>query len=244
MKYMERRQFLESSAGFFGFSTLIMSPDQRSKKIRLKGKDDKKIRSWDIVTIGNLSRNRYWGESDEKPLRRAICTCTVISGNSFNLLVDPSLEDYSMMFEELNRRTGLTPEKIDTVFITHQHSDHVAGLKHFENAKWLAASSVASGLNKTGILKKRIEPSGNILFNSIEVLPSPGHTDDHHILRFDCQGMSVVIAGDSVPTRDFWKEKRGYYNAVDFDQSRKTMEHIESIADIIVPGHDNMFFNL
>jgi glyoxylase-like metal-dependent hydrolase (beta-lactamase superfamily II) len=243
MKYMERRKFLESSAGFFGFSTLMLIPDHRSKKIRLKGKDDNKIRSWDIVTIGNLSRNRYWGESDEKPLRRAICTCTVISGDSFNLLVDPSLEDCAMMFEELNRRTGLTPEKIDTVFITHQHEDHIAGLKHFENAKWLAASAVASGINKTGILNKRIDPSENILFNTIEVLPSPGHTYDHHILKFDCQGMSVVIAGDSVPTKDFWKEKRGYYNAVDFDQSRKTMEYIESIADIIVPGHDNMFFN-
>lgn len=242
MKNMERRQFLVSSAGLFGFSTLI--PGHKSKKIRLKGKDDSKIRSWDIVTIGNLSRNRYWGESDDKPIRRAICTCTVISGDSFNLLVDPSLEDFSMMFEELNRRTGLTPEKIDTVFITHQHSDHLAGLKHFENAKWLAASAVASGINKTGNLKKIIEPSEDILFDTIEVLPSPGHTDDHHILRFDCQGMSVVIAGDSVPTKDFWKEKRGYFNAVDFNQSRKTMEHIESIADIIVPGHDNMFFNL
>ena len=147
------------------------------------------------------------------------------------------------MFEELNRRTGLTPEKNDTVFITHQHSVHIAGLKHFENAKWLAASTVASGINKTGILKMRIEPSENILFKTIEVLPSPGHTDDHHILRFDCQGMSVVIVEDSVPTNDFLKEKRRYYNAVDFDQSRKTMEHIESIADIIVPGHDNMFIN-
>jgi glyoxylase-like metal-dependent hydrolase (beta-lactamase superfamily II) len=242
MKYMKRRDFLESSARLLGLSTLIVIPDQKSKKIRLKGKDDNKIRCWDIITIGNLSRNRYWGESDEKPLRRAICTCTVISGDTFNLIVDPSLEDRSMMSEELNRRTGLTPEKIDAVFITHQHSDHIAGLKHFENAKWLAAPAVASGLNKTGTLKKRIEPSENILFNSIEVLPSPGHTDDHHILRFNCQGMSVVIAGDSVPTRDFWKEKRGYYNAVDFEQSRKTMEHIESIADIIVPGHDNMFF--
>lgn len=244
MKNMERRQFLVSTAGFFGLSTLMLMPGNKNRKIRLKGGKNSHIRSWDIITIGNLSRNRYWGESDEKPIHRAICTCTVISGTNFNLLVDPSLEDGAIMYEELNRRTGLSPEKIDTVFISHQHSDHIAGLKHFEHAKWIAASSVASGLNKSGTLSKKIEPSGDILFNDIDVLPSPGHTNDHHILRFDCRGMSVVIAGDSVTTKDFWDEKRGYYNAVDFDQSRKTMEYIESIADIIVPGHDNLFFNI
>jgi glyoxylase-like metal-dependent hydrolase (beta-lactamase superfamily II) len=241
---MERRQFLESLAGFLGLPTLSSLSGHKNRKIRLKGAKDSHIRSLDIITIGNLSRNRYWGESDEKPIHKAICTCTVISGESFNLLVDPSLEDGPMMYEELNRRTGLTPEKIDAVFITHQHSDHTAGLRHFKNARWLAASSVAAGLNDTGNFAKKIEPSGNILFDKIEVIPSPGHTYDHHILRFNYRGMSVVIAGDAVATKDFWSEKRGYYNAVDFDQSRKTMEFIESVADIIVPGHDNMFFNL
>ena len=44
-----------------------------------------------IITIGNLSRNRYWGESDDRAYRPAICTCTLISGDGFRLLVDPSL---------------------------------------------------------------------------------------------------------------------------------------------------------
>ena len=56
--------------------------------------------------------------------------------------------------------------------------------------------------------------------------------------------MSVVVAGDSVATKDFWDEKRMYYNVLDIAQSKRSMEKINSIADIIVPGHDNCFVNL
>lgn len=34
-----------------------------------------------ILTIGHLSRNRYWGESDSIAYRRALATCTLISGS-------------------------------------------------------------------------------------------------------------------------------------------------------------------
>ena len=67
---------------------------------------------------------------------------------------------------------------------------------------------------------------------------------DHHSLRFDCDGFSVIVAGDSVPMRDFWRERRGYHNAVDFELSAQTMERMSAMADIIVPGHDNYFLDL
>ena len=148
------------------------------------------------------------------------------------------------MTTELSRRTGLKPDNIDAVFITHQHGDHIAGLKHFPKARWLAGAEVASGLNNSAIYPKQIEPAGNNLFGAIDVIPTPGHTPDHQSLRFDYRGLSIVIAGDSVATKDFWDEKRMYYNVQDVEESKRTMEKIDSIADIIVPGHDNCFFNL
>jgi glyoxylase-like metal-dependent hydrolase (beta-lactamase superfamily II) len=56
--------------------------------------------------------------------------------------------------------------------------------------------------------------------------------------------LSIVIAGDSIATKDFWDEKRAYYNVMDAAESKRSMDKIDSIADIIVPGHDNCFFNL
>jgi len=108
------------------------------------------VHRWDIITIGNLSRNRYWGESDDRAYRPAICTCTLISGDGFRVLVDPSLQEAARMEAELSRRTGLRLSDIDGVFITHEHGDHHFGLRHFPDARWQAAPQVAEMLNRGG----------------------------------------------------------------------------------------------
>jgi len=254
VKKIQRRTFIGSAVGALSLVSLDLDrntctvtsaykSDEEKRIIKLKGKQNSNVLHWDIITIGNLSRNRYWGESDKQAVRSAICTCTVISGKDFHILVDPSLENETAMAAELKRRTGLTSENIDVVFITHQHGDHIAGLKHFPGARWLACSDVAAGLNKSAIYSKQIEAAGNILFDSIDVIATPGHTPDHHSLRFDYIGFSVLIAGDSVATKDFWNERRSYYNVMDLEESTRTMGKINEIADIIVPGHDNYFFN-
>jgi glyoxylase-like metal-dependent hydrolase (beta-lactamase superfamily II) len=255
MKNIERREFVGSVASVLGLASLDGSgikdsflksgkTDQTGRTVTLKGRQDSRVRHLDIITIGNLSRNRYWGEGDERSFRSAICTCSVISGENFHLIVDPSLADETAMITELKKRTGLSPDNIDAVFITHQHGDHIAGLRHFQKARWFSGSDVAEGLNKSAGYSKKIEPAGDNLFGAIDVIPAPGHTPDLQILRFDYKGLSVVIAGDAVATKDFWDEKRAYYNVMDEEESRRSMEKIDTIADIIVPGHDNYFLNL
>jgi glyoxylase-like metal-dependent hydrolase (beta-lactamase superfamily II) len=208
---------------------------------RWKGRADSRVNRWDVVTIGNLSRNRYWGEGDAQGIRAAICTCTVIAGEGFRLLVDPSLASAAEMTRELDRRTGIKPRDVTAVFVTHEHGDHVAGLAHFPGARWLASPAVAELLNRSGKLSRRVEGTTDRLFNAIEVIPTPGHTNSHHSLRFDCEGLSIVIAGDAAATRDFFRARQGYYNAVDFELSARSMDKLAALADLIVPGHDNYF---
>jgi len=244
MKSVNRRTFISSAtlaAGISLIDTGFLPADE--KIIRLKGKDSSGIIHWDIITIGNLSRNHYWGESDEKPLRSAICTCTVIRGRNFNLLVDPSIKDHDTMATELDRRTGLAPDEIDNVFITHQHDDHLFGINHFTKARWFAGPEVAEALNKSGRYNKKIEAAGKILLDELDVIPMPGHTTDSYGLRFHFNGFSVIIAGDAVATKDYWDGGRMYYNVNDMATATKTLEMIRSMADIIVPGHDNYFLN-
>ena len=156
-------------------------------------------------------------------------------------MVDPSLADAADMARELDRRTGLTPQDISAVFVTHKHGDHIAGIQHFPKARWLAAPAVAEILNRSGKLPRPVEACPDRLFGAIEVISTPGHTDTHHSLRFDCAGLSIAVAGDAVATQDFFRERRGYYNAVDFEVSARTMDKLAIMADIIVPGHDNFF---
>ena len=204
---------------------------------------DVKILRWDIITIGNLSRNRYWGETDEKAYRSAICTCTLVTGDGFRLLVDPSLKEEEAMRAELFRRTGCSMEDIDAVFLTHEHGDHHFGLKHFLGAKWIAAPAVADILNRSEQYSKTIEAETGPLYEAIEIVPTPGHSLSHHSLRFDWEGRSVVIAADAAMTRDFWNDKRGYFNSADFDLAARSIEQLALSADIVVPGHDNYFLN-
>jgi len=208
---------------------------------RWKGRRESSIKRWDVITIGNLSRNRYWGESDARAVRSAICTCTLITGERFRLLVDPSLADEAEMAREVDRRTGIRLEDVTDVFITHEHGDHYAGMAHFRRARWWTASAVAETLNQSGKLPRRIEGAAARLFDAIDVIHTPGHTRTHHSLRFDCDGLSIVIAGDAVATRDFFRARQGYFNAVDFALSARTMDRLAVMADIIVPGHDNYY---
>ncbi len=196
---------------------------------------------WDIVTIGNISRNRYWGERDEQAYRSAICTCTLVTGDGFRLLVDPSLQDEAQMRAELDRRTGCKLEEIDAVFMTHEHGDHHFGLKHFPHAKWWAAPPVADILNRSGQYDRAVEAQTGLLYDAVEILPTPGHSLSHHSLRFDCEGRSVVIAADAAMNRDFWNDRRGYFNSADFELATRSIEALAQIADIVIPGHDNYF---
>ncbi|MEZ4726628.1 MAG: MBL fold metallo-hydrolase [Caldilineaceae bacterium] len=200
------------------------------------------IKRWDIITIGNLSRNRYWGEREDQAYRSAICTCTLVRGDNFRLLVDPSLQAEAQMEAELFRRTGLHLADIDTVFITHAHGDHHYGLQHFPHARWLAAAPVAALLNTSGNYTKTIETAASPLLGELEILHTPGHTQHHYSLRFPWDGYTVVIAADAAVTRDFWNDRRGYFNSEDFPAATHTIERLATLADIIVPGHDNYFF--
>jgi len=198
---------------------------------------------WDIICIGNLSRNRYWGESESKAVRSALCTCTLVAGDGFRLLVDPAFADAGVMAAELSRRTGLQPSDVTAVFITHEHGDHHAGLRHFDGAQWFAAPEPAEIVNRSRKYDKPIATVTGRLFDAIDVIHTAGHTPGHHSLGFESEGRSVVVAGDAVMTRDFWRDRQGYFNSKDFPRASRTIEMLAETADIIVPGHDNYFLS-
>jgi glyoxylase-like metal-dependent hydrolase (beta-lactamase superfamily II) len=241
-KYSRAGFLVQTGAALAGALVVDQASAAETPSLRSsKAKPSSKVKRWDVITIGNLSRNQYWGEPSDKAVRKVLCTCTLISGDGFRLLVDPSEADAADMARELDRRTGLKLKDIAAVFVTHDHSDHWPGLAHFPDARWVAGPGVAEILNQSGKLPRHVEPVTGRLFESIEVLPTPGHTPSHHSLRFDCDGLSVIAAGDAIATHDFFRDRKNFYNAVDSKQGIATMNKIAELADLIIPGHDNYF---
>src|SRR4051794_29263522 len=89
---------------------------------------------FDIISIGTLSRNRLWKESE--PLRTPHATTTLIRQGKRHILVDPGLPAPALG-ARLFERTGLRPEAIDTVFLTNFRPSHRGGLSLFPKAKVL-----------------------------------------------------------------------------------------------------------
>ena len=195
-----------------------------------------------ILTLGCFSRNRYWGEEDAKSYRRALCTSTLIeTPQGARILVDPAVSGAALA-QVLDERCGLRPEAIDYVYVTHRHGDHYVGMADLPRAVWLAAPGDAGEIRRAlPQHAKRIFAAGAEIVPCVQVLPLPGHTPGLAGLLFASEDGMVAVAGDSVMTRDFFKDRRGYYNSADFAASARSIDLLMEKADIVVPGHGNYF---
>jgi glyoxylase-like metal-dependent hydrolase (beta-lactamase superfamily II) len=198
------------------------------------------IRRWDVVVIGHPSRNPYWGESPDRPVRTPVCTCTLVVGDDFRLLVDPSFAEAQQMAYALHRRSGLTPEQVDLVFVTHSHGDHTTGLACFPESCWIAGEECAAAINSAGYLSGTVCDAAGRLPPELELVASPGHCPGHYSLRFYCEGKSVVVAGDATVTRDFCRDALSSFGTPTA-QEQETVAKLKDMADAMVPGHDNWF---
>lgn len=199
---------------------------------------------WTILNLGQISRNRYWGEADDRVYRPGICNGIVLRDEKQNILVDPPFSDEEML-RILDSHAGLKPRDIHTVFITHRHVDHFEGIAFFPQARWVCYAPdherIAALLEKRGLDSRRLENASERLTASIRVVPLPGHTRGSAGLLFPSWEGRVLAAGDAVMTRDFYRYRQGYYISEDQPRSVQTIDWIAQNADVVIPGHDNYF---
>src|SRR5262249_21661512 len=142
--------------------------------------------SWMVLTIGHLSMNMFWGETERR--RAPLCTSALIHTDQGLLLVDPSVPPPQMP-TLLNDQAGILPEDVRHVFLTHFHGDHRFGLEAFPHATWWIGRQEqafwrerASGEEER--LLERCRPAGEELLPGLRTLFTPGHTPGHTSLAF------------------------------------------------------------
>ena len=206
---------------------------------------------FDVIVVGHLRWNRYFGEGPDAPPRGdpSTCTSTLIKGKNWDgrdyvLVVDPTLrvtpENY---YFDINRRTGLRPWQVTHCFSTHDHYDHQGGLNYFPEAVWYAAKPVAEILKKSEHINgsKMIGVEGEFL-PGIFLVHIPGHTDTIHGIAFMHDGKKVLVAGDGVMTKYHFKNNTTEFQK-DAEMAAASIQNMKESFDIIIPGHDNLILN-
>ncbi len=222
-----------------------------------------------VISIGTLAAHPLWDEKG--PARTGHATTTLVRSGERVILIDPGLPDRAAV-ARLFERTGLRPEAITHVFLTSFRPDVFRGILAFEKAKWWVSQeereqvgvplvsrlqeAAAAGDTElkaaleldVGILK-RCEPAPDQLAPHVSLFPlhgmTPGLTGVLVAMPTSGgqSGATVLVAGDAVPTVEHLERGMVLSSAADVAKARESFGEAVEIADIIVPGRDNMVVN-
>ena len=215
----------------------------------------------DIISIGTLSRNRLWGETDV--VRTPHATTTLVRAGGKVILVDPGLPPQALA-ARLNERTGLPPDAIDTVFLTNGRPSHRAGLSLFPGATVLVhelerdaevarlsaliADAPEEDLDRAYLQRElavieSLRPADDRLADGVDLFPLFGYTPGQSGLLVSTVLTTTLIAGDAVVTLDHFLAGQVLPDSYDVKGAQESMAEVYEIADLVVPGHDNWFVN-
>lgn len=217
---------------------------------------------FDIISIGTLSRNRLWNE--DQPVRTPHATTTLIrTADGRNLLIDPGLPP-AAIGARLFERTGLRPEQIDTVFLTNFRPSHRGGLALFPKARVLiheqeqqSAAYFLDQLRQEApredldrrVLEQELRlletfrPAADALAPQVDLFPLFGYTAGNSGVLVALPTLTLLIAGDAVASYDHFLAGQVLPDAYDISAAQESLREVYEIADLIVPGHDNLFLN-
>jgi glyoxylase-like metal-dependent hydrolase (beta-lactamase superfamily II) len=166
--------------------------------------------------------------------RKVAGTVVLIQGETATVVADPGMVTDRALIVDALKNTGMSPEDVTHVFISHHHPDHTVNIALFPNAEVVDFWARYKGDMWTD------HADGYEIAPGIKVLRTPGHTEE------DASLVVETTEGTYVLTHLWWlpdmtPEKDPLASSQDqLDASRKK---ILAIADWIVPGHGKMFQN-
>jgi glyoxylase-like metal-dependent hydrolase (beta-lactamase superfamily II) len=215
----------------------------------------------DVISIGTLSRNRIWGETHA--LRTPHATTTLIRAGGEMILVDPGLPG-PILAARLQERSGVRPEQITAVFLTNFRPAHRAGLGVFDKARRLIhepeqqwaheqLTRLIDSAPEQDVDRKMLQdelamldtfkPAEDSVARGVDLFPLPGYTPGTCGLLVAMPALTALLAGDAVATQDHFLAGQVLPDAHDIRRAQESMAEIYEIADLIIPGHDNLFLN-
>jgi glyoxylase-like metal-dependent hydrolase (beta-lactamase superfamily II) len=213
-----------------------------------------------VISIGTLSRNEMW--AGDTGNRTPHATTTLVRSGGKTILIDPGLPP-QIIAARLKERSGLEPDQVTDVFLTNFRPAHRWGLEAFGNANWFisemereaigihlvqhfneAQDDEAREMIQQDIaMLKRCKPAPDRLADQVDLFPLPGYSPGNCGLLLCHSNSTTLVAGDAIPTAEHLESGRILQSAHDLEQARESFVEAVEIADVIIPGHDNLLLN-
>ncbi len=186
-----------------------------------------------------------------------ICSLLLLRDGKRTILFDCGPYRVRLTLLEALAAHGLTPEQVDTVFLSHLHWDHIENIDLFRHAEILVprlefeyaaeirpsdwgtppyAREMLAGMRLT-LLEDREQE----IFPGARTLPLPGHSVGLQGLVVQAEGGDLVLASDAV-----WSARdavRGHPDVAFFDPEKGQASLTRALAAgaVYYPGHDRPF---
>lgn len=222
--------------------------------------------NWRVISIGTLAAHPLWGEDPRLEVRTGHATCTLVSlDDGTHILVDPSLPA-SAMLARLGERAPVKPHEVTHVFLTSADALHHRAITLFGEATWLTHEAelqaararvgellaeaadqghpeVEAALRQEMDALERCRPAPDKVVEGVDLFPLFGVTPGCCGLLLPLPGATLLICGDAVASVEHVEQGKVLPSSFDIEQAQESMAEAIQIADLLIPGRDNVIVN-
>ena len=191
------------------------------------------MNSIDVLVLGYLERF----EDGSVNLKETWSTSSLIRTDDGHVIVVDTSSDFmrspiKSAFKQIGK---IFPDDVDTVVLTHCHTDHIGNVSLFKNATVYVHEGEECTIPNAKIVKEDTE-----IAKGVRLVHTPGHSDGSMSVFVEADRRYAIV-GDAAPLKDNFTKRIIPTLHTDAEAARASLEKIAEWADVIVPGHDKPF---
>ena len=191
------------------------------------------MNSIDVLVLGYLERF----EDGSVNLKETWSTSSLIRTDDGHVIVVDTSSDFmrspiKSAFKQIGK---IFPDDVDTVVLTHCHTDHIGNVSLFKNATVYVHEGEECTIPNAKIVKEDTE-----IAKGVRLVHTPGHSDGSMSVFVEADRRYAIV-GDAAPLKDNFTKRIIPALHTDAEAARASLEKIAEWADVIVPGHDKPF---